>query len=127
MRPPYSVLARRMGPGGAGAPRGARDVTNPNPNPAQFCPRRECVAVVVRSSKLPAALQAWIEHADCYPSTLETRTIYGPHEERPVDSSSTDDALSRAEGRIPRGRSRWTSTWDSYHVPLRSRVILGGD
>ena len=29
--PPYSVLARRMGPGGAGAPRGARDVTNPNP------------------------------------------------------------------------------------------------
>ena len=31
MRPPYSVLARRMGPGGAGAPRGARDVTNPNP------------------------------------------------------------------------------------------------
>ena len=33
MRPPYSVLARRMGPGGAGAPRGARDVTNPNPYP----------------------------------------------------------------------------------------------
>ena len=31
MRPPYSVLAQRMGPGGAGAPRGARDVTNPNP------------------------------------------------------------------------------------------------
>ena len=25
----YSVLARRMGPGGAGAPRGARDVRNP--------------------------------------------------------------------------------------------------
>ena len=89
--------------------------------------RAAILAVVVRSSKLPAALQAWIEHADCYPSTLETRTIYGPHEERPVDSSSTDDALSRAEGRIPRGRSRWTSTWDSYHVPLRSRVILDGD
>ena len=26
MRPPYSVLARRMGPGGAGALRGARVV-----------------------------------------------------------------------------------------------------
>ena len=38
MRPPYSVLARRMGPGGAGAPRGARDVTTlPYPYSSDAC------------------------------------------------------------------------------------------
>ena len=29
MRPPYSVLARRMGPGGAGAPKGRRARNKP--------------------------------------------------------------------------------------------------
>ena len=39
MRPPYSVLARRMGPGGAGAPKGRRarnkpEIRRKNPRPA---------------------------------------------------------------------------------------------
>ena len=48
MRPPYSVLARRMGPGGAGAPRGARDVTNPNPNPASKRERNIYIPVIIK-------------------------------------------------------------------------------
>ena len=57
MRPAYSVLARRMGPEGAGAPRGARAVINPNPKTRQA---HELFTIVRASLLLSAAAHSFV-------------------------------------------------------------------